>query len=453
MSVLVTAQGPADGLAASLDDALAQDYPADRYEVIVVTDGGSDVAAGYAELFPARVRAIAQPGGGAIAAASRALGEARGELLALLEPGDRWPVGRVSAQAGALGEWEDVGLVYSELIGGDGDDPPSGQPVAKLLREPPCIAPSSIMLRAALLPALGPLPAELPRAPWWLTVRAACVSEIAWAPAGLAPAASPEDDADAAREANADARETALREALAVQRWFLGCVTSESSYADAVGEIWTAFMANARRLLAAAGNDPFAALVTVTDADRAEARRALEHAHDALEHGDTWPAAALAARAAALDPWHLPARELLAETLRARPRRATGDPLAGARRFVTLAFAEELLQHRELLAAYGERFDGSADATLAIDASTLLPAAAGRALGALVSDLGLDADGTAHLIAVLGPIDASVRAQLPQRADALLTLRESAAAGAPVPAFDDGSIEALHELARHANAA
>jgi hypothetical protein len=158
-------------------------------------------------------------------------------------------------------------------------------------------------------------------------------------------------------------------------------------------------------------------------------------------------------RAAALDPWCASARELLTETLAARPRRAAGDPLAGARRFVTLAFAEELLQHRELLAAYGARFDNSTDATLAIDASTLLPAAAGQALAALVSDLGLDTDGTAHLIAVLGPIDASVRAGLPQRADALLTMRESVAAAAAAPAFDAGTIDALHALVRHATAA
>jgi hypothetical protein len=460
VSVLVTAQEAAGGLAASLDAALAQDYPADRLEIVVISaTAANDVAAGYAELFPGRVRAIALPGAAAVAATTTALSEARGELLAPLEPGDRWPVGRISAQVGALDEWDDVGLVYSELIGADGDDPPSGRPVGKLLREPPCIAPSSIMLRASLLPALGPLPAELPRVAWWLAVRAACVTEIAWAPAGVAPTEpnggerEHDDDTDTAREAPATAREVSLREALAVQRWFLRTVTSESSYADAVGDIWTAFMANARRLLAAAGDDPFAELVTVTDADRSEARRALDDARDALAHGDSWPATALAARAAALDPWLVPARELLAETLKARPRRAAGDPLAGARRFVTLAYAEELLQHRELLTAYGERFDGSADATLAIDASTLLPAAAGRALGALVSDLGLDADGTAHLIAVLGPIDASVRAQLPQRADALLTLRASAASSAAVPAFDDSSIDALHALARQASAA
>lgn len=449
VSVLVTAQDAAEGLAASIDSALAQDYPPDRLEVVVVDDGANEVAAGYAELFPGRVRAILQPGDSVLAATARAFDEARGDAIALLEPGDRWPVGRISAQVAALDEWADVGLVYSEPVTVEGE-PPSEWSVARLLREPPCIAPSSIAVRAALLPALGPLPQELPRAAWWLAVRAACLGAIAWVPAGVAPVDSSASEDEGAA---AEPREDTLREALAVQRWFLRTATSESIYADQLGEIWSSFLANARRLRAAAGDDPFAELVTVTDGDRSEARRALADARDALAHGDTWPAAALAVRAAALDPWCAPARELLAETLRARPRRAAGDPLTGARRFVTLAFAEELLQHRELLAAYGARFDGNADATLAIDASTLLPAAAGRALGALVSDLGLDADGTAHLIAVLGPIDASVRAGLPARADALLTMRESATAAAAVPAFDAETIDELHALARHATAA
>ena len=457
VSVLVTAHGGANGLAASLDAALAQDFPPEQLEVVVVTDGGpaGEVATGYAELFPARVRVVAQPAAGAVVMLTRALSEARGELLALLEPGDRWPVARVSAQVAALGEWDDIGLVYSELVAADGD-PPHGRPAGRLLREPPCIPASSIMLRAALLPALGPLPDELPRASWWLAVRAACVSEIAFVPAGTATSFEADavaDDDPETRDADAQTRVRALREALTVQRWFLKTVTSESLYADAVGEIWSAFVANARRLLATADNGPFVELVTVTDAERAEARGALTDAHTALEHGDTWPASALAVRAAALDPWCAPARALLAETLAARPRRTAGDPLAGARRFVTLAFAEELLQDRELLEAYGSRFDGGADATLAIDASTLLPAAAGRALAALVSDLGLDADGTAHLIAVLGPIDACVRAQLPQRANALLTRRRAADDAPAVPAFDADSIDALHALARHANAA
>jgi glycosyltransferase involved in cell wall biosynthesis len=137
VSVLVTAQVAAEGLAASLDSALAQDHPAERLEVVVVDDGANDVAAGYADLFPDRVRVISQPGAGALAATSRALSEARGDVLALLEPGDHWPVGRISAQVAALDERADVGLVYSEPVTAEGD-PPSEWPVARLLREPPC---------------------------------------------------------------------------------------------------------------------------------------------------------------------------------------------------------------------------------------------------------------------------------------------------------------------------
>ncbi|HKG01969.1 MAG TPA: glycosyltransferase family A protein, partial [Conexibacter sp.] len=269
VSVLVTAQGAVGGLAASIDSALAQDYPADRLEIVVVDDGANDVAVGYAELFPNRVRVVLQPGDSVLAATARAFGEARGDVLALLEPGDRWPVGRISAQVTALDEWADVGLVYSEPVTVEGD-PPSEWPVARLLREPPCITASSIALRASLLPALGPLPEELPRAAWWLAVRAACLGEIAWVPAGVTPvdAVASDDgtDADGLGESAAGAREDTLREALAVQRWFLHNATSESIYADQLGEIWRSFTANARRLLAAGGDDPFVELVTVTDA-------------------------------------------------------------------------------------------------------------------------------------------------------------------------------------------
>jgi len=444
VSVLVTACGQADGLAASLESALSQHYPAELLELVVVHDGGEPAIEALARCSaPERLRALAQPGAGRLAATARALGEARGEVLALLEPGDRWPVARLAGQVAALREEPEVGLVCSELL--SDDDAPGARPVGRLLREPPCVGSSSIALRASLLPLLGPLPPELPAAAWWLVVRAACVAQIAWAPAGVTQRAEDDQRDDAPRE-------DLLREALAVQRWFLRTATSESPYADVLGEIWRSFAANARRLLAVAGGDPFTELVTVTDAERSEARRALADARAALARGDTWPATALAVRAAALDPWCAPARELVAETVAARPRRVAGDPLAGARRFVTLAFAEELLERPQLLAAYGARFGGGEDATLAIDASGLLPATAGQRLGELVAELGLDGEGTAHLIAVLGPIDASVRARLPARADALLT-SATPDAGSGVPAFDAASIDALHALACRASAA
>jgi hypothetical protein len=422
VSVLVTPHDGEDRLAATLASVRAQSYPAERLELILVEDS-------------------------TIGALDRALGKARGELIALLDAGDRWPAGRIAAQVTAFAEQPNVGLVYSELLPLDGD-PPSGRPASRLLREPPCIGSSSIALRAELLEEIGPLPQELLHADWWLVVRVACLAEIAWVPSPSLPL--PADEKEPAPSPLLAG--SAERQALLVQRWFLRHATPESLYADALGEIWAAFLTNARRVAAAGAGDPFVELLTVTDGERAEARRMLDEARDVLAHGDSWSAAALAVQAAALNPWLMPARELLAETLAARPRRAGGDPLAGARRFVTLAFADELLAHPELLAAYGAHFDGAADATLAIDASTLMPIAAGHALGELVAEAGLDRDGTAHLIAVLGPIDATVRARLPEQADALLTCEGREAMGA-TPAFDADSIDALRELALRLSAA
>jgi hypothetical protein len=462
VSVLVTAHDDAPRLAATLDDVLAQDYPLQAIELIVVDDGSCDESAEllgeYQLCFPQRLRIVRQSHAGPAAALDRALAEAHGDLLAPLAAGDRWPAERLRAQVALLERRPEVGLVYSQLVPrGDEPapalwpaeleiDPPRGRAAGRLLREE-AIAPSSLLLRASVRDQLGPIPHELPRPCWWLAVAAAAVTDLEWLPESpSAPAAQ----ATPAGSARAVCRVARLREQLAFQRWFLRRTTSESPFVDELPEIWRAFVAGARRLLAAA-DDPFAELVPVGDAERADARRILADAREALGRGDTRPGMALAARAAATDPWCEPARELLAEAIDARPRRAPSDPLAGARRFVTLAFADELLGDCDLLRAYVRHFDGHADATLAIDASTLTPAAAELQLSRLVHEHGFDGSGGAHVMAVLGPIDAAVRERLPSGADALLTAAPRPAPAAP--AYDAESVAALRAFAARASAA
>lgn len=443
VSVLVTARDDAAQIGATLDDVLAQDYPSAAVELIVVDDGSQDATADvldeYRQIEPGRVRVLRQPGAGTAAALDRALREARGALLAPLAAGDRWPQSRLSAQVALLERRPEVGLVYSRLLPRGGEhgaafwppelevDPPRGRPVGRLLREE-TIAPSSLLLRAALLDRLTPIPSEIPRAGWWLTVQAASAAEIEWLPE--AP------DGVAERSPLAGDRIGRLREQLAFQRWFLRRTTSESPFLDELAEIWGAFSGGARNLLAAA-EDPFAELIAVSDADRADARRLLADARAALHRGDSRPGFALAARAAATDPFCDAARSLLSEALAQRPRRSPSDPLAGARRFVTLAFADELLTDCSLLRSYVRHFDGHADATLAIDASALTPAAAELQLSRLVHEHGLDGTDGAHLLAVLGPIDAAVRERLPGSVDALLTATPRPAPAAPAYAADE----------------
>lgn len=461
VSVLVTAHDDAVRLAATLDDVLAQDYPQSAIELIVVDDGSrdetADVIEEYRHCFPQPLRVLRRPHAGPAAALEHALAAAHGELLAPLAAGDRWPNGRLRAQVALLERRADVGLVYSRLTRGDDQpaslwpaelevDPPRGRPVGRLLRDE-AIAPSSLLLRSSLLDELTPIPHELTRVGWWLTVRAAAVADLEWLPEAPAGPAAPRTPVGAPRPV---CRATRLRETLAFQRWFLRRTTSESPFVDELPEIWPTFTANAAELLAEVG-DPFAELVQVSDGDRADARRIAADARAALERGDTRPGIALAVRAAATDPWCTPARALLADAIAARPRRAASDPLAGARRFVTLAFADELLADCTLLHSYARHFDGHADATLAIDASTLTPAAAELQLSRLVHEHGLDGTIGAHLMAILGPIDAAVRERLPLGVDALLTATPRPVPAAP--AYDAESVPALRAFAARASAA
>ncbi len=198
VSVLVTARDDAARVGATLDDVFAQDYPSAAVELIVVDDGSQDATADvldeYRQIYPGRLRVLRQPRAGAAAALDRALREARGELLAPLAAGDRWPRTRLSAQVALLERRPEVGLVYSRLLPRGGEHgaaalgrrswrstrragAPSGGCCARR-----SIAPSSLLLRATLLDRITPIPGEISRAGWWLTVRAAKAGEIEWLP-------------------------------------------------------------------------------------------------------------------------------------------------------------------------------------------------------------------------------------------------------------------------------
>lgn len=112
------------------------------------------------------------------------------------------------------------------------------------------------------------------------------------------------------------------------------------------------------------------------------------------------------------------------------------QPVAGARSFTALAFADELLADPHLLAGYGAEFAGGDDATLVIVAPQ-----AGPELLAAVSAAGLDGDDAADLLAVPEPAPA---------VHALYTRRPAPPGLARVPRFDDSSVRELRALAeRH----
>src|SRR5688500_14867542 len=102
VSCLITTYNYGRYVGEALDSVLAQDYPADRREIIVVDDGSTDdtpqVLARYAD----RVKIIRQANAGVCAATERGLSETRGELIATLDADDVWLPGKLHRQVARM---------------------------------------------------------------------------------------------------------------------------------------------------------------------------------------------------------------------------------------------------------------------------------------------------------------------------------------------------------------
>jgi GT2 family glycosyltransferase len=100
-------------LEAALESLLDQDYPHDRYEIVVVDDGSTD---GTAELVfrsmarpdPPRVRLISQQRRGVDAARNRGVAVAAGALIAFLDNDEVAPARWLSSLVGAAHRYPDV---------------------------------------------------------------------------------------------------------------------------------------------------------------------------------------------------------------------------------------------------------------------------------------------------------------------------------------------------------
>ena len=94
-------------LAEAVESVVAQSFP--DWELLLVDDGSSDggpeIAAGYAERLPGRVRSLAHPGGahrGMSATRNVGVDAATGELVAFLDADDVWRPGRLASAVDAL---------------------------------------------------------------------------------------------------------------------------------------------------------------------------------------------------------------------------------------------------------------------------------------------------------------------------------------------------------------
>jgi glycosyltransferase involved in cell wall biosynthesis len=102
-------------LGAAIESVLAQSYPAELIEIVVVDDGSTDATAEVAGRYGEQIRFIQKPNGGLLSTINRGLAEASGDLISFLSADDTWASEKTARQVDYLAAHPNIGLVHSDM--------------------------------------------------------------------------------------------------------------------------------------------------------------------------------------------------------------------------------------------------------------------------------------------------------------------------------------------------
>ncbi|MGN6187776.1 MAG: glycosyltransferase, partial [Conexibacter sp.] len=318
---------------------------ADALEVIVVDDGSTDETPRILASFRDAITVLTQRNEGPAVATNRAIQQARGRYVSLLDADDLWLPEKLARHVELLERNPRVGLVHGDLevIDGDGgltrsskfdwygELPVVGRGLGRLLSQNEATT-SAITLRADLAQAIPPAPARAWCRDWWLAAHVAATHEI---DALREPVARYRIHGDnvSAQDVESERMVRLWERDLRVRRHFLRALDLRNATLDELALAWARFAGFLAKVAEVRGI-PQTQLVPVTDEDRAAAG-ALRAEAQALLDADPVACGRLAVKAMAADPF-APSSGRLFET--ARGRRGARHAPSDAER--TRAFAE-----------------------------------------------------------------------------------------------------------------
>lgn len=427
----------------ALDSALNQDYPPELLDIVVVDDGSTDrtpeVLEEYRARYPNRITAIRQDNAGLVGATNTAIAAARGAVLAGLDADDLWPAHKTRVQVARLLEDDEIGLVYCDTEVIDPHEtirrrsywewlsikPQRGREAfTEITGAPGNIAiNSTIAFRAELIDRMFPIPLSVPFQDWWIAAHAAEAAGIDWVDGVKVGYRQHGENATLGATGMHRVRETAKTAEMRRQLLLHG-VADRLDEADLL-EAWKAWEGAALTAVAQA-NTAYVPLRPITDADREAAARHVRAYRKALVAGDVRTAFRLCVQAILCNPLDSASREWLHELAwvaeQDKGPNLKLDPLAEARNFVTLAYAEELVAEPQILAAFASEFDEQDDVTLAVAAIGMEDATVIRAVGEAARRVGLTINDLPDVMLVTQG-GAAARVELERRANAVLTRR------------------------------
>lgn len=161
ISVVIPAWNAALYIGDAIDSVLSQSLAPD--EIIVVDDGSTDHTTECVRKFGSRITLIEQSNAGAAAARNRAVAEARGEAIALLDADDLMTRRRLELQGAVLAQYPECAIVLGRQLTFRSErermalaDSKVGSPAAR-----PGYVPSATMVRAAAFARIGPFDPSL----------------------------------------------------------------------------------------------------------------------------------------------------------------------------------------------------------------------------------------------------------------------------------------------------
>jgi glycosyltransferase involved in cell wall biosynthesis len=444
-------------LPTAIDSALAQDYPADALEIIVVDDGSTDDTPQVVVPYLDRVRYIRKANGGLLSTVNRGIAEANGEFIALLSADDAWAPAKTRRQVEFLVQHPEVGLVHSDMsvVDDDGNTvhpsflrayqvPAAAAPIMPMLLQRNVVSGGPMMVRASLVPTFHPIPEDSAAwEDWWIAFHVAQVAEIGLIDEPLYLYRSHGENMNLG--ASGEKLRRLVRAEIPFRRYMLTTVSPASVAPDALMAGQQAMM----RAAAYAAEGLGQALQDVVPVDEAQRAASIECVESAEGHrvaGNLALAAYELVVALAHDPWNPVARERLVGLTAPQTAAEGSEPELAVRAFAVVAFADELVGDPRLLQAFGRAFGADDDATLVIYAPGADEAESGARIAEAVERAGMGGADAPDMLALMAPADEAAAQTLARAVAAVLSERPAPALFADLPrvgADGDGELRRL----------
>jgi hypothetical protein len=100
----------------AIDSVLAQEFPPEQMEIIVVDDGSADDTTDRVRKYGDRIQYFYKPNGGQASALNLGIARAQGEIVAFLDGDDYWLSGKLQSIASEFEKNPETGMVYHNFF-------------------------------------------------------------------------------------------------------------------------------------------------------------------------------------------------------------------------------------------------------------------------------------------------------------------------------------------------